>query len=493
MPVLRPLARIWTALLTLAALTLALGLVARWLLPAAPWVEAPTLAVSSPVDGAVDVLPRSEVALSFSAPMNRVSTLAALRITPPTPGSFRWSDDARQISFIPEATLKPASDYMISIGGDALGKWWRPIAAPRQIRFRTAPLPAVVAALPSSSDAPLDGMIAIIFSQAMVSADKVGLPVVLPQLRIEPPVSTQLRWLDQTTLLIRSDAPLRAATSYTATIAPDLTDLRGVDLGRSFTWSWSTAWPEPLEHAPAAGARWVSPHQPLALTLAAPLDQSMLRATLKIDPPVEGEIASAAIGTTQVVTFTPRLGWEYGRSYRVSLASDNPALAAPPDLAWRFSVEPQPSLIAFFPGQGQALPAGQEVRLIFSTPMDEGSLRAGLRIDPPVSSLPLQVNETEVRLRPNLRPSTTYTLTVDASTRDRSGEPLGITATVRLTSASAEPSLRAPDATANVISLPISRTAQIALERINLSRLDLSLYQLDQATVVRAMGLKPDE
>ncbi|MEI7772650.1 MAG: hypothetical protein WCI67_21850, partial [Chloroflexales bacterium] len=142
---------------------------------------------------------------------------------------------------------------------------------------------------------------------------------------------------------------------------------------------------------------------------------------------------------------------------------------------------------------GQTLPSGQEVRLIFRTPMDAASLRAGLRIDPPVGSLPLQVSDTEVRLQPDLRPSMTYTLTVGADTPDRSGEPLGITATVRLTAARAAPSLRAPDATAHVIGLPISRTAQIALERVNLSRLDLSLYRLDAPTAVRAMDLAPDE
>ncbi len=490
MPVLRPLARIWTALLIFTALMLALGLVLRWLLPAAPWAESPTVGVSSPFDGALNVLPRSEVSLDFSAPMNRASTLVALRIVPPTPGGFRWSDDARQLVFTPETTLVPDTEYAIIVGGAALGQWWRPITAPRQIRFHTASLPAVVAALPNSANTPLDGAIAVVFSQAMVPADKLDQPVDLPQLRIDPPVRTQMRWLDQTTLLIRADAPLQAATHYTATIAPDLTDLRGVDLGRSYRWNWSTAWPELIGLVPARDARWVSPHQPLALTFAAPLDESQLR--FKIDPQVDGQITSAIMGATQVITFTPQVGWEYGRSYRVSLDT-NPDLAAPPDLAWRFSVEPQPGLIAFFPGLGQTLPVGQEVRLVFNTPMNEASLRTGMRIDPPVSSLPVQVSETEVRLRPSLRPSTTYTLTIDAATRDRSGEPLGITATVHLRSAPAEPSLRAPDAGANVISLPISRTAKIVLERINLSRLDISLYRLDTPTAVRAMGLTPAE
>ncbi len=493
MPVLRPLARIWTALLALAALTLALGIVLRWLIPATPWIAAPVLDSSFPADGAVDVLPRSEIALSFSAPMNRAAALGAVQIAPPTEGAFRWSDDARQLSFAPATTLEPDTDYTVLVGGEALGGWWRPIAAPRQIRFRTAPLPTVTAALPNTSGAPADGSLAVIFSQPMVPAERVGQPEALPQLQLDPPAPAQARWLDQTTLLIRPDTPLRAATRYTATIAPDLRDLRGVDLGRPFSWSWSTDWPVLLDRAPADGARWVSPHQPLVLTLSAPLDPALLRSALRFDPPAEGEIATQQVGATQVVTFTPRLGWDHGRSYSVSLASADPKLAAPPDLGWRFRVEPKPGLIAFFPGQGQALADGQEVRLIFSTPMDAEALRAGLRIDPPVGDLALEVSEMEVRLRPGLRPSSTYTLTVAAATRDRSGEPLGVTETVQLRAARAEPALRAPTATASVISLTVDRPARIALERINLSRLDLSLYRLDAPTAVRALGLAPGE
>ncbi|NTW01993.1 MAG: hypothetical protein HGA19_12000, partial [Oscillochloris sp.] len=493
MPVLRTLARIWTALLALAALTLGSSLVARWLLPATPWIAAPTLTTSMPVDGDLDVLPRSKVVLNFSVPMNRSSTQYALQISPATEGNFYWSADSRQLTFTPATTLEPDTEYILNIGSTALGRWWQPIVAARTIHFHTAPLPAVIAALPSATGTPVDGSLAIIFSQAMVPADQINLPAALPQLQINPPTSTQQRWLSQNTLLIQPDTPLRAATHYTATITADLTDLRGVDLGQPFSWNWSTAWPEPRGFTPSANAHWVSPHQPLVLTLSSPVDEALLRSTLSINPPTEGNLSTALIGASQVVTFTPQLGWEYGRSYQVHLATSDPSLAAPPTLIWQFSVEPKPGLLAFFPGQGQSLQAGQEVRLIFSTPMDEASLRSGLKIEPPVNDLPLQVNETEVRLRPDLQPSTTYTLTIAADTPDRSGEPLGITPTVQLRAASAEPALRIPPTSAHVISLPVKQTARIALERINLTRLDLSLYKLDTPTVVRAMSLKPNE
>ncbi|NTV64568.1 MAG: alpha-2-macroglobulin, partial [Oscillochloris sp.] len=446
-----------------------------------------------PGDGATGVLPQSVLVLEFSEAMNRAATQAAIELTPATTGSFQWSVDARQLTFTPDSTLSPDTDYTLRLGTGALSRWWHPLDTPYEIRFHTAPLPAVIAALPNGNDTPLDGALAVIFNQPMVAPEALNQPVTLPQLQIEPSAAVQLHWLDQMTLLVRPAHPWRAATHYTATISPDLSDLHGATLGQPFSWHWSTAWPSPLARTSVAATRRVGAHQPLVLTLSAPLDERLLRTALRTDPPAAVEISTAQISTTQVVTLTPQLGWEYDRTYQVWLQTDDPHLTPAPDLAWRFQVEPQPSLIAFFPGQDQSLAAEQEVRLIFSTPMDESALRDGLRIDPPVGELGLRVHETEVRLQPDLQPSQAYTITIAASTRDRSGEPLGISETLRLRAAAGEPTLRAPAARSNVISVPANQTVRILLERINLSQLDLSLYQLDTPTAVRAMGLAADE
>lgn len=494
MRVLRPIARTWTVLLGCLAVLLTLGLAVRWLLPLAPWHAPPALVGATPADGAADVLPRTAITLRFSQPMNRQTALAALRIDPPTPGSFNWSPDARTLTFQPAPALSAAVTYTVTLGQGALGQWWRPLAAPARLSFRTAPPPAVVAALPAGAGVALDSALALVFSQPMVPPDQVGRPAAIPQLLVEPPLPAAGVWVGADTLLLRPQAPLQAATAYTATIRPDLADLRGVELGRPFSWSFSTGWPTVLAREPPPDARWVSPRAPLRLTLSAPLAPELLRRALTISPTVEGELSSAVIGATQVVTFTPRLGWAPDRTYQVALAAPpDSGLAAPSDSAWRFAVEPLPALVAFFPGQGQLLPAGQAIRLVFSTPMDGTNLAAGLQIDPPVAEVPISVSETEVRLRPELRPSTLYTITVAAGTLDRSGEPLADPLSVRLRTPPAAPLLRAPSAAGALISLPISRTAALDLERVNLAALSLRLYQLDTPTLLRALALRPAE
>ena len=494
MPFLRLLARIWTVLLGCAALALTLAVAARFVIPLTPWAPAPSLAVADPPDGAADVRPRAAITLRFSAPMNRASVERALRIEPPTPGAISWAPDATALTFQPTGPLSPATTYTVTLDGSALGRWWRPLTERAAAGFRTAPQPAVVAALPATAGAPPDTALAVVFSQPMVPPEAVGQPAALPDLRLEPAAATSARWADQRTLVLFPAAPLAPATRYTATIGAGLTDLRGVELGAPFSWSFTTGWPAIVARAPEDGARWVSPRAPLSLRLAAPLAPDLLRQALQISPAVEGDLAAEVVGATQVVTFTPRGGWAYGTTYSVTLAEPpGSGLGPPPELPWQFSVGPEPGLVAFFPGQGQVLPPGEAIRLVFSTPMDEAALLAGLRVEPPVDELPVSVSETEVRLRPVLRPSTLYTITLSADTRDRSGEPLGAEAVVQLRTAPARPALAVPEAVAGVVTLPLSRTAELTFESTNLTALDLALYPLDRATLLRALALPADQ
>jgi len=491
MTLLRLLARIWTVVLGGTALVLWLALAARAAIPLLPIAPAPTVLAVEPADQAADVLPRTTITIRFSAPMNRAATAAALRIVPETPGSRTWSPDATTLTFQPDTTLLPAVTYTVSLDERALGRWWRPLAQPFSARFGTAPQPAVVAALPDGAAVAPDTSLAVVFSQPMVLPEATGQAVEMPQFQFDPPFPATFRWLDQHTLLIRPTAPLVPATPYTATIAPGLADLRGVELGAPFTWRFSTAWPEVLERAPADGARWVGPRAPLTLRLAAPVAPERIARALRIEPPVEGDLAASVIDSTQVITFTPRSGWRQGISYTVRLADplDEDAGIAP----WSFAVAPEPRLVAFFPGQGQVIAAGQAIRLVFSSPMSEEALRAGLRFDPPVGEVPITISETEVRLRPELRPSTRYTMTLAAGTLDRAGEPLASDVVIGLRTAPAAPALTAPGAFDGIVMLPENAPATVELERINLTALDLRLYALDEATLLRAVALRPDE
>ncbi|MFN3373619.1 MAG: Ig-like domain-containing protein, partial [Chloroflexus sp.] len=294
--------------------------------------------------------------------------------------------------------------------------------------------------------------------------------------------------LDRQTLLLQPSIAFTAATTYTLTLDAHLRDARGIELGQPFRWQFVTPWPALIAQTPPPSERWVNPQQPLTLVFDAPIDTRLLSTALTITPAISGEFSSATIDGKHTVTFTPYNGWTPGQTYRVRI---QPPSASQPLAEWRFTVEPEPALVASFPGQGQTLAPGQEIRLIFSTPMDAAELRSGLRFDPPVTEIELQVDENRVNLRPALQAATTYTITVAAGTRDRSGVPLGEEVSLTIRTASAPPLLHITSD--SIVSFPADAQPAVTLERMNVSAVDAQLYQLDATTLVRAVSLRPTE
>jgi alpha-2-macroglobulin len=487
MRILRPFGRVWTILLGITVLGLFLGLAMRMLLPAAPWISRPTLIALSPAPGEADVVPRSSISLRFSLPMNRRSVEQALLIDPPTQGTLTWNDEATELTFRPTVSLTPAMTYTITLGPAALGRWWQPLAPTPPGRFRTAPLPSVVSTLPEGTAVATTAPLALVFSQTMVDQQALSQPASLP-LVINPPLPVAANWLDERTVLLQPLEPMRPATTYSARLAASLTDARGIALEQPVSWGWTTAWPALLARSPDNEARQVGPRTALTMTLAAPVELDKLRAALSITPAVAGELsASTTISGTQVITFTPTVGWQPNQSYSVALAS-----SAQPTV-WRFTTSPDPGIVSLFPGQGQILPRGQALRLRFSTPMDLASLQTNLQIEPSVDPFALEVNDAEVRLMPDLAPSSTYTLTIGPQARDRNGTALGTAYTLTLRTATAPANLEIAAAIDRVVSLPISRTASLTVTYTNLAALDMALYRLDEATLVRVLNFGASE
>ncbi len=479
----RVLARLWIIMLASVVVILIGGLIARWLAPLGPWAATPTVQLRDPLPQSVAVPPRSAITLAFSEPMNPITVARSIRIEPALAGALEWEADYRVVRFVPTQSLQPATTYRVLVTADAQSRWWKPLAAPALFEFTTAAQPTVIAALPPRQ---LDAPIALIFSQPMVAAETVGQPAALDIARLSPAWPLNGQWLDQRTLLLQPVRPFTAATTYTLTLAAELTDLRGIEAGKPFEWQFATPWPKLIELSPSPDARWVNPSQALTLILNAPIDTRLLSSALDIIPATSGAFSSAFQDGRYVVTFQPHDGWVPGQTYQIRLQ--------PPDadpVSWQFHVEPEPALIAASPGQGQTLAPGQEIRLIFSTPMDEAGLRAGIRFEPPVADFELLVDETQARIRPVLQAATTYTLTIAAGTPDRSGARLRDEIRLNVRATSAPPSLRIPGET--LLYFAPDTPVAVTLERVNVPSIDAQLYRLDATTVLRALLLRPAE
>jgi uncharacterized protein YfaS (alpha-2-macroglobulin family) len=496
--VLRWLGTIWIALLAVVVAAAGLALLARFALPLLPGTP-PALHGTTPAAGAADVPPRTTITLRFSEPMNPPSVARALRLEPPAPAALAWDAAQTTLTISPTAPLAPDTTYTLTVGATAQSRLFRPLAAPAVVRFRTAPAPAVVAALPADGarDVPPDQPIVLHFSRPIVPPNQIGAARPLPELRFDPPLDGQATWLSPTTAIFRPDTPLRPGTRYVATLDAALADLAGTRLGRSFSWSFSTPAPTVRAVAPGDAARNISPRTPLVVRLSQPFDPAAIQASLTISPTIAGSVAAQTLpDATQVITFTPAGGWRPNTTYRAELRpgptppGGNLPLAAP--VRWSFETAPEPRLIGQFPGAGQALPTGQEIRLIFNTPVDPESLRKALRFTPPAGEVHVTASDTEARIRATLRPATSYTLTVEASATDLLGTPLGRATALPLRTAPAAPALDLPEIPGHVATLAPG-TPGILMRRVNLTGLTFDLYRLDEATAVRTLDFRPDD
>ncbi|HEY3228579.1 MAG TPA: MG2 domain-containing protein, partial [Roseiflexaceae bacterium] len=155
-----------------------------------------------------------------------------------------------------------------------------------------------------------------------------------------------------------------------------------------------------------------------------------------------------------------------------------------------FTTAPRPAVIGRFPGEGQTLPPGQDVRLIFNTPVDGDALAQAIRLTPPAGPIRVTAGDVEARIAADLRAATVYTMTLPESLTDRNGVPFGREYQIRFVTASAGSALELPDAPAHIFQVPSGRAVSLPIRRTNLSALNLDLYSLDEASTVRALAFR---
>jgi hypothetical protein len=494
---LRQINVIWTGVLLVIVLaSLALPGARFFLLPS--FSAPPMVVAASPPDGARDVSPRTSITIQFTAPMNPPAVERALRIEPATEVVYSWDTNRMTLTVTPTTALQAGTRYRVTLTEAALSQHFRPLAQPFTLAFETVPPAAVIALWPrdGSINVPLDTLVSVRFSRPIALAHALARSESLSALHSDPPLSGSVTWLDPVTLLFRPAEPLRPGVRYTFSLDPDLTDQGGVPLGRTYTWSFTTLAPAVREVSPPPNARQVGPYEPLRIVFSQPIDLQALEDALSITPAVSGSLEDALLPDgAQVVTYTPAVAWQAGTAYTVALPAalaDGTLFLAQP-YRWSFIAAPKPALIGRFPGEGQLLLPGGNVRLIFSTPIDAEALRTQMRIEPPVDNLRVITNDGEARIDAQLQAATLYTITIPSSLSDRAGVSLERDYQLRFFTAPAAPSLTLPEANGRVIRALPDQTIALLTRRTNLSELRLALYRLDEATLLRALSFNDAE
>lgn len=98
---------------------------------------APTVASTTPADGATNVGVGSAIAVTFSEAMDQTSTEAAFAASPAVTCTFSWNAASTVLTCDPDADLAADQSYTITIGTDAESESGQSLGAAASFSFTT--------------------------------------------------------------------------------------------------------------------------------------------------------------------------------------------------------------------------------------------------------------------------------------------------------------------------------------------------------------------
>lgn len=350
----------------------------------------------------------------FNQPMNISAIRNPLLFSPPVRGEVSWNEERTVLTFRPEGGFDSGRSYTVtfraslkSAGGhtfDNLQRWRFETQSTPKISWRTPRGEAIAERQP---------VIRLGFSRPM-DAESVA-----AALRVEPSLAYELRW-EGDVLVIALSESLAFGVTYNLTLDKTAADDNGIQMARSYQWSYrlkdtvaKIEWPTASE-----------PDVPIKLHFNYALDRSSADKAMYFEPAIEGELTWNSDST--VATFQPdgRLpaNTDYTLVFRSPLRDASGTELPLPEP--RTFTTPPP-ILATAPKGEDANPAGSiEVR--FDRPMNRATTEAAFHIMPEINGQ-FEWRETTLLFRADedyLAENTRYTVTIGPEAAGADGEPI---------------------------------------------------------------------
>ncbi len=453
--------------------------------PTAPRVVAqdPEPGEELPLDGSIDIY--------FDQPMNRQSVEGALRFEPALSVDLTWIDD-QTLRITPQAgQLERAARYTLTIGESAQAANGLTVEAPIEVRLQTVGFLVVseVVPAPDASAVETDSVITVLFNRPVVplviSEDMSTLP---QPLRFEPDIPGEGEWLNTSIYVWHPSSALAGGQTYTATVEAGLTDQTGGVMAEPYSWQFTTLPPQVVDISPRES------DTPRTATIQVEFNQPMDRATTEaaFSLVASGGRAQPTAGSftwsdeDRLLTFKPSALLEYGNLYNVTVAasarSASGGLTLGQDVAWTFSTVFSPAVIATEPANGeQRAEVWRGIRIAFSAPMDEDTLKEDLLVVEPAlpDDTTFYYSDYDYSWNINawLEPSTDYTVTLLPGAADPYGTVIDQPYTFTFTTGPLDPEIQLN--TQSIYGLyDANRTTQLFVLYRNVSRVDFKLARL---------------
>ena len=304
--------------------------------------------------------------------------------------------------------------------------------------------------------------IAIMFNKPMVALKAVPEDESSGPLVVEPAVKGKYRWLGTSTLTFVPTDTLPFSTVFRARVPAGTRALDGSTLNQDYVWTFETPRPQLVRSLPSNGASYIVLHRNILLLFNQPVDPYALTQYIFLyrQDSVNKTFLPFDLRQTQwgeeqwftqkgyAVTLVPKENFEAGKRYVVQLKAGLPGavgnLGMATDGFVSFTTQNE---FRFLGLQGTALRPDDEIRFIFSNPVQIKELAKHLKFQPEVV-IPDEYtegwyswNSPQLSMRLPLLPDTTYTFVLDSTLKDIFDNSLGSNVTGTFTTLSRSPRL----------------------------------------------------
>lgn len=391
--------------------------------------QPPTLVETDPAPGE-ELRPGSAIRLFFDQPMDGASVEAAFGIEPALPGALSWPDPST-LQLQPSQSPTLETLYTITIGTTARSSAGLSPSSPLTAALRSAGPLKVAQVVPAPDTIEVDpgASITVVFNRPVVPLQATG---TLPNpLSLDPVVPGKGEWIDTGIYIFHPDKGLPGGVRVQAEIALGLTDVTGVPLPSSYSWSFVTSLPRLISVDPAGDAQRVGLKTKVALSF----NQAMDTASVEDNFSLINSLGTQVIGAfawdsaKKAMTFTPHSALDYASHFVIKLdpgarSANGAGLEAA--LQSAFETVARPAILSTTPVDGGVTRPYAGVQLQFTGPMDEASLVKALSVSPPVDNFGSYWNEPDRQLSiyGNFISRTEYTLRLSTVAIDPYGTAL---------------------------------------------------------------------
>jgi hypothetical protein len=370
-----------------------------------------------PVDGAIGVPVAAAIEVTFSEPMDWVSTESAFSISPFVSGSFSWSFDNTTLTFTPGASLAYDTLFTATISTAAMSQAGQYLESPYTWSFTTVAhtWPYVVSHVPSvdETDVLTTTTIKVTFSEPMDRGSTES------ALSTSPSVSGSFTWsFDNATMTFTPTSNLAYDTVYTVTISTEAMDAQGENMLAPYSWSFTTEVPPPylVGHVPGVDETGVSVTTVVQVTFTESMDHVSTEGAFSISPSASGSFTWSFDDTT--MTFTPASPMAYDTLYTATVTTSAMSQAGKyleSLYTWSFTTKQRPTVTSHVPSvDATDVLVATTVQVSFSEPMDRISTESAFSLDFVSGSFSWDLGNTTMTFIPSsdLAYGTVYTVMI---------------------------------------------------------------------------------